>query len=65
MTTQRTVQVLSSKGDKHYPVTLEDGKAVACCDDCPAWFHNKKCRHLGRAEELDREEQAREQGGQA
>ena len=30
MPAKRTVQVLSSKGDSHYPVTLEDGKATSC-----------------------------------
>ena len=57
----RTVQVLSSKGDKHYPVTVgDDGKAVACCDDCPAWFHNKKCRHLAEGERLHQEQEERD-----
>ena len=54
MTAKRTVQVLSSKGDSHYPVTLEDGKATSCT--CMGYTNRQKCRHLGEAEGLARDE---------
>ncbi len=60
---KRTVQVLSSKGDRHYTVTVEDGKATSCDQECKGWFHNQKCRHLADAERLDREQTAKETKG--
>ena len=53
---KRTVQVLSSKGDRHYTVTVEDGKATSCDPECKGWAHNQKCRHLAEAESLARTE---------
>jgi hypothetical protein len=60
----RTVQVLSSKGDRHYTVTIDDtGKATACDQECKGWFHNQKCRHLADAERLHQEQEAKEKKG--
>jgi hypothetical protein len=57
----RTVQVLSSKGDRHYAVTIgDDGKAVSCDQECKGWFHNQKCRHLADGERLHREQEERD-----
>lgn len=56
---KRTVQVLSSKGDSHYQVTIEDGKAVSC--PCAGYTHRQKCRHLGEAEEMDLAEARKQQ----
>lgn len=54
MTAKRIVQVLSSKGTDHYPVEVEDGKAVSC--PCAGYTHRQKCRHLGEAEGMARAE---------
>ncbi len=58
---KRTVQVLSSKGDRHYTVTLEDGKATACDPECQGWHHRQKCRHLADAERMDAEERKKQE----
>ncbi len=56
----RTVQVLSSKGDRHYAVTIDDdGKATTCDPECKGFFHYGKCRHLADAERLHQEQEAK------
>ena len=55
----RTVQVLSSNGTDHYAVQINDkGEAGPC--PCKAGQNDRKCRHLGEAERLHREQEAKE-----
>jgi hypothetical protein len=55
----RTVQVLSSNGTDHYAVEIDDkGQASKCC--CKAAQNDRKCRHLAEAEQLHREQEAKE-----
>ena len=62
MTQKRTVQVLSSKGDSHYTVTIEDGKATSC--PCMGYTNRQKCRHLSEAEGLaQNEDRKKEKAG--
>ena len=55
----RTVLVLSSNGTDYYQVPINDkGEAGPCC--CKAAQNERKCRHLGEAERLHREGEAKE-----
>jgi hypothetical protein len=55
----RTVQVLSSDGQNHYAVQINDkGEAGPCC--CKAAQNERKCWHLGEAERLHQEQEARD-----
>ena len=46
-TTKAVKRIISSSGDKHYDVLLENGVAVSCT--CPGFHFRKTCRHLREA----------------
>lgn len=55
----RIVKVLSSNKTDHYDVQINDkGEAGPCC--CKAAQNERKCRHLAEAEQLHREQTAKE-----